>query len=71
MEDYIFSWEPEKRRSGTLIAKIWQMVQSSNTKAENLEHDFTEIVAKFPELGWRDGQIQSICWFEKEEEECS
>ena len=71
MENNIFSWELEKRKSGTLYAKIWQMVQSSNTKAENLEHDFTETVAKFQELGWRDGQIQSRCWSEKEEEECS
>ena len=47
-----FSCEPEKRRSGTLNGKIWQMVQCSNTKSENLEHDFNEIVAEVQELGW-------------------
>ena len=56
MEGYIFSGELEKRRPGTPNSKNWQMVQSSDTEAENLEHDFTEIVAKVQELGWRDGK---------------
>ena len=51
MEDYIFSWELEKRKSRTLYTKIWQMVQSSNTKAENLEHDSTEICGKIQRAG--------------------
>ena len=71
MEDYIFSWEPERRRSGTLNAKIWKMVQSSTAKSENLENDFTETVAKVQELGWKDGERLSSCWIEKEEEESS
>ena len=44
MEDYIFFLGPDKRRSRTPNAKIWQIVQSSNAEAENEEHDFTEIV---------------------------
>ena len=39
----------QERRSKN--AKIWQLVQSSNAKAENLEHDFNEISAKIQELG--------------------
>ena len=31
--------------------KIWQLVQTSNTKSENLEHGINEIVAKVQELG--------------------
>ena len=30
------------------------MVQSSNTKAENLESDFNEIAAAIREMGWGD-----------------
>ena len=56
MEDYIFSWEPERRRSGTLNAKNWKMVQRSTAKSENLENDFTETVEKVQELGWKDGK---------------
>ena len=69
VDDYIFSWEPEKKRSRTLNAKIWQLVQSSNTKSENLEHAFNEIVAKVQDLGWEGGKRLSRCWVEKEEEE--
>ena len=43
MEAYIFFLGPDKRRSRTPNAKIWQIVQSSNAEAENEEHDFTEI----------------------------
>ena len=35
---------------GLMNAKIWQMVQSSSTKAENLEHDCNDISAKTLEL---------------------
>ena len=46
LDNCIFTWEHRKRRSGSLNAQIWHLVQSSNTQAENLEHDFNEIVAK-------------------------
>ena len=48
-------WEPEKSRSGSLNAQIWQLVQSRNTQAENLENGFNEIIAKIQEFAWRDG----------------
>ena len=67
LDNYIFSWEPGKRRSGSLYAKIWQLTKSGNTKAENLEHDFNEIVAKILELGWNDGKRVTRCWVEIEE----
>ena len=54
LDNNIFSWEPGKRRSGSLNAQIWQLVQSSNTQAENLEHDVNEIVAKIREFGWSE-----------------
>ena len=47
--DYILTSERGMRRSGTLNAKKsgnW----SSNTKAEYLEHELNEIVAKIREL---------------------
>ena len=71
MEDYIFSCGPEKRRSGTLNAKKRQMIQSNNTEAENLEHDFIDMVAKKNQgLGcWGDGKRQTRCWVGEEEEE--
>ena len=51
MEKYIVSWDPERRISSTLNAKIWQLVQGSTTKTESLENEFTEIAAKVQEVG--------------------
>ena len=45
-------------------AKIWQMVQSSNTKGENLENDFNEISLKMVKKKTR-------FWQEEEREESS
>ena len=58
-----------KRRSESLNAQIWQLVQIRNTKAENLEHDFSEIADKIWELGWSDGKRVTRSWVETEEEE--
>ena len=44
-EEYIASGDSERRRSGCMNAKVWQMVQSSSTKAENLENDCDELAA--------------------------
>ena len=45
LEEYIASGDSEKRTSGCMNAKIWQVAQSSNTKAKNLENDFNETAA--------------------------
>ena len=58
----------DKEVSGSLNVQIWQLVQSSSTKVENLEHDFNEIVVKFREMGWSDGERVTRCWVEKREE---
>ena len=62
LEEYIASGDSEKLRSGCMNAPIWQTVQSSRTKAENLENDFNEIAATMylvslvafaSHVGWR------------------
>ena len=52
-------------------AKIWQMLQSGNAKAENLENDFNEIAVTIQEMGWGEGKKKTSSWLEKEEEESS
>ena len=58
VDNYIFSWKPERRRSGTSHA---------NNLANGLEHNF-EIVAKVDEPGWKDGKRLSRCWVGKKME---
>ena len=62
VEEYIFSWEQERRMSSFSNAKIWQLAQSSAIKAENLENDFTEATAKVQEMGWKEGKHIFKCW---------
>ena len=50
--EYIGLWDTEKRRTCSSSTNIWQLAQSSATKAENLENDFTETTSKVKELGW-------------------
>ena len=51
--EYMYSWEREIGRPNKLSTKIWKMMQSNNTKSENLESDFTEILEK-THLGWNE-----------------
>ena len=37
-DECTYSWEQESRRPNHFNTKIWQMIQSNNTKAENLEY---------------------------------
>ena len=38
LEEYIASWDTEKRRTSSISTNIRQLTQSSATKAENLEN---------------------------------
>ena len=46
LEDYMCSWDREVGRPNNLIAHIQQMMQSNDTKSENLGKDFTEILER-------------------------
>ena len=54
LDEYMYSWEQETGRPNHFSTKIWQMIQSSNTKSENLENYFTEILEKTHVLGWNE-----------------
>ena len=69
LKSTFISWKQETRRSSILTGKIWQLVQSSTAKAENLENEFTEIAAKVQELDWKEGKRLFSCWVEQEEEQ--
>ena len=56
-------------RPSHLCMKIWHMIQSNNTKSENLENDFTEILEKTHLLGWNETTKSIRCWVDKEEDE--
>ena len=41
-------------RPNNLGAQIWQMMRSNNTKSENLEKDFPEILERAHQLEWNE-----------------
>ena len=51
LDEYMYSWEQEAGRPHNLSTKIRQTMQSNDTKSENLENDFTEILEKTKFLG--------------------
>ena len=65
LEEYIASWDTEKRRTSSLSTKIWQVTEGDATKAESLENDFTEATSEAEELGWSEGKSNPKCWFER------
>ena len=54
LEEYMYSWDREIGRPHNLSTKIWQMMQSNNTKSHKLESDFTETLEETHLLGWNE-----------------
>ena len=52
IEDYLASWETQRRRSCITNMKIWKLAQSSATKSR---------------LGWAEGKNPSRCWLEQDD----
>ena len=65
----MFSWDREIARPHNLSAKIWQMMQSNNTKSDNLEGDFAENLEKTHQPGWNETAKAIRVCDEKEEDE--
>ena len=51
-EIYTESWEPVKGTLVPIAEKAWQLNQNSETKSQNLEHDWDALLTLATELGW-------------------
>ena len=51
--EYTQSWEKETGRPHYIMDKIWQMVQSNDTKTMNLNKDFEELLNNAQPTGWK------------------
>ena len=65
----MYSWDREVGTPHNLSTKIWQMMQSNNTKSDNLESDFAGILVKTHKLGWNETAKSIRVWAEKEKDE--
>ena len=59
---YLYSWENQIGRPHNLSTKIWQMMQSNDTKSDNLENDVTEVLKKTHQLGWNETAKSIRVW---------
>ena len=44
--EYMHSWDQELGRPHNIMDKVWQMMQSNDTKTLNLDKDFEELMSK-------------------------
>ena len=49
--------------------KMWQMMQSKDSKKLNQDRDFEEIMDKVKQVGWNESTKTKRFWIEEEEEE--
>ena len=50
--DYKHSWGQELERPHYVMDKMWQMMQSNDTKRTNLDKDFEELLNNVKQKGW-------------------
>ena len=57
-------WSPHD-----IIDRMWQMMQSKDTKTLNLDKDFEEIMNKAKHAGWNESTRTKRFWIEEEDED--
>ena len=67
--EYIESFEKEIGRPQLIMNKMWQMMQSRDTKNLNLDKDFEEIVSKVNQIGWDESTRTKGFWRQDEDED--
>ena len=68
-EEDMYSRDREIGRSNNLSTRIWQIMQSNNTKSDNLEIDFAEILEKTHQLEWGETAKSIRVRAEKQEDD--
>ena len=58
--------DQEFGRPHYIMDKVWQMMQSNDTKTMNLDKDFEELMGKAQQTGWNGSTTRF--WTEKEED---
>ena len=67
--EYIDSFEKEMGRPQHIMNKMWQMMQSRDTKNLNLDKDFQEIMSKMKQAGCNESTKSTGFWRPDEDED--
>ena len=66
--EYLDSVEREMRRPHHIMNKMWQMMQSRDTKTLKLDKDFEEIMCKVKQTGWNESTRTKRFWTQDDDE---
>ena len=66
---YIEAFDKERGRPRLLVTKLWQMMQSKDTKNLNLDKGLDEILSKTKQTGWNESTRAKRFWTQDEEED--
>ena len=67
--EYIEAFDKERGRPQLIMTKLWQMMQSRDTKNLNLNKDLDEILSKIKQSGWNESTRTSRFWTQDEDED--
>ena len=67
--EYIEVFDKELGRPQLIMTKLWQMMQSRDTKNLNLDKDFGEIMGKVKQTGWNESTRTKRFWTQDDDED--
>ena len=69
LREYVDSYDKDWGRLKTIMAKLWQSMQSQDTKNMNLEKDLEEILSKLRQVGGSEEVKTRRLWAQDEGDE--
>ena len=67
--EYIEAFDKERGRPQLIMTKLWQMMESKDTKNLNLDKDLDEIFSKTEQTGWNESTRTVRFWTQDDEED--
>ena len=67
--EYVENFDKERGRPKTIITKLWQLMQSRDTKHLNLDKDLEEILSEMKQAGWSEEAKTRRFWAQHEDED--
>ena len=67
--EHIEAFDKERGRPKIMMTKLWQLMQSRETKNLNLDKDLDEILSKIKQTGWSESARTRRFWAQAEDED--
>ena len=67
--EYTEAFDKEQGRPQPIMTKLWQIMQSRDTKNLNLDKDFDETLSKVKQTGWNESSRTKRFWTQGDDED--